>query len=223
MRRRRLYTRVNEPADVTVAIPYTKPSTTLQTAIDCLRAQGVQPFLYEVGDDDRYWQMMRDLWAYPREFFVVEQDVLVWHGAIRALHECDDRRGWCTLPTVCHGRAITTTLGAVRFGAQLIERNPNFWDDIESTWFHLDAHFADKMGWPYIKPHTHWPMATHLNEAQWSDAISTRFTLQRKLQWQSREEGGASIVRVGFRVAGDPRRSDRVAAAVVDNDRVERK
>lgn len=215
-RRRSLYTRVEEPADVVVAIPYTKPTTTVQTVIDCLRAQGVQPVLYKVGNDDRYWRMLRDLWAAGRGFFVVEQDVLVWHGAIRQMHECEASRGWCTLPTVCHGRRITTTLGCVRFSAQLIERNPGFWDDIEPTWFHLDAHFSDKMGWPYIKPHTHWPMAMHLNEGQWSDELSTRYTMKRKLMWQSREHGGDPIVRVTTHLDSDPRGVDRVVAANVE-------
>lgn len=214
MKRKSLYTRVEEPADVAVYMPYTKPTWTLQAAIDCLRAQGVQPELVKVGDDDSYWQLLRDRWAAGTEFFIVEQDVMVWHGAIKIMKACEDGVGWCTLPTVCHGRAITTTLGAVRFSQRLIERNPGFWDDIEPTWYHLDAGFSDKMGWPYIRPHTHWPMATHLNEAQWSDELSTRFTIDRKMQWQSRERGGDPVVQVGYRISGDPQ--EHVQAATIE-------
>lgn len=213
--RRKLYTKVIEPAPVNVWIPYTKPSTTLQTTINCLRAQSIQPNLCKVGDDDRYWQMLRDRWTEGEPFFVVEQDVFVWHGAIKELHECQESRGWCTLPTICHGRVITTTLGCVRFSEKSISQNPGFWDDIDSTWYFLDAGLADKMGWPYIKPHTHWPIATHLNETQWSDHISSRYSLEHKMHWQSRESGG-TIVNVKYRLAGDSKKDKRVVHATVD-------
>lgn len=217
MRRSKLlYTKVNEPADVSVWIPYTKPSTTLQTVIDCLRAQQVQPNLWKVGDDDRYWRLLKERWDEGSEFFTVEQDVFVWQGAIRILHDCVEARGWCTLPTICHGRPITTTLGCARFSDQLIAKNPGIWDDIEPTWYHLDAHFSDKMGWPYIRPHAHYPLATHLNESQWSDAISTRYTLEKKMYWQSRENGGDPVVQVKSRVAGDPE-GKILAAKVIEH------
>jgi hypothetical protein len=208
----KLYTHVEEPADVTVIIPYTKPSHTLQTAIDCLRIQQVQPYLVRVGDGDDYWRLLRQQWAMGGPFFIVEQDVLVWQGAIRAMFECDEK--WCTLATMCHGRMITTTFGCVKFGQQVIEQNPGFWDDIPTTWFHLDANFTDKMGWPFIKPHSHWPPATHLNEVQWPDEISMRYSLERKLVWRSMEEGKA-VASVRYRVAEDQR--EHVAHATVDD------
>jgi hypothetical protein len=97
---------------------------------------------------------------------------------------------------------ISTTFGCVKFSERLVTRNPGFWEDIPSTWFHLDANFADKMGWPFLKPHVHWPAATHLNEVQWPDEISTRYTLERKIVWQS-HEAGEQVARVQFRMAGD--------------------
>lgn len=194
MRRRlTIYTKVNEPAPVRVVIPYTKTSQPLQTVVDCLRIQQVQPELHQVGSGAEYWQLLSDRWAAGQEFFIVEQDVAVWQGAIQQLVECE--QDWCTLPTMCHGRLIPTTFGCVKFSKRLIERNPNFWDDIPSLWFHLDANFSSKMGWPYIKPHVHFPPATHLNEVQWPDEISTRFMLERKIVWQSHEAGGEAQVR----------------------------
>lgn len=189
----KIYTKVTEPADVRVLIPYTKRRPLLQTVVDCLRIQQVQPELHKVDDGDAYWRLLRDTWAEGREFFVVEQDVIVWQGGIRALEECTE--SWCTYPTMCHGRMISTTLGAVKFGSQLLERNPGIWDDIDPEWFHLDAHFADKMGWPYIKPHAHWPPATHVNEVQWGDELSTREPFGRKIVWQSKEAGGEAVVK----------------------------
>ena len=206
----KLYSRVEQPADIRLLLPYLKATERLQLVIDGLRIQQVQPELHKVNDGDAYWRLLRDVWAEGREFFVVEHDVFVWQGGIRELASCP--QDWCTLPTMCHGRMITTTFGAVKFGQQMIERNPGFFDDIPQTWFHLDANFADKMGWPFIKPHAHWPPATHLNEVQWPDEVSTRYTLERKVVWQSMEQGQA-VARVNYRIQGDTR--DRVGAAEV--------
>ena len=188
-----IYTKVNEPVDVRVLIPYTKPSHRLQLVVDCLRIQRVQPELHPVGPGDEYHKLLSQAWAEGKQFFIVEHDVAVWQGGIRALAECD--QDWCTLPTMCHGRMVTTTFGCVKFGAGLIERYPDFFSDIPTTWFHLDSGLADKMGWPYIRPHAHWPPATHLNEVQWPDEVSTRYTLERKMVWQSMEQGGEPVVR----------------------------
>lgn len=208
----KLYTKVEQPADVVVLLPYVKVNERLQLVVDMLRAQQVQPTPCKVGRGNEYHTLLRDQWLQGREFFVVEHDVAVWQGAIRQLHECDE--DWCALPLMCHGRLITTTFGCVKFGAELIEKRPGFWDDIPETWFHLDSGFADKMGWPYIRPHVHVPPATHLNEVQWPDEISTRYALERKVVWQSMEEGQA-VARVNYRVAGDDRKVRRITAAEV--------
>lgn len=199
----KLWTKVEEPADVRVILPYVKATKRLQMVVDCLRIQQVQPELRIVDDGEAYWQLFRDEWKRGEEFFIVEHDVMVWMGAIQQLHDCPET--WCTLPSICHGRMMTTTLGCVKFGAGLIERNPDFWDDIPSTWFHLDANFSDKMGWPYIRPHSHNPPATHLNEIQWPDSISRRWAVQRKLAWASTEEG-TTAVRLNYRMEEQGRR-----------------
>jgi hypothetical protein len=118
----KLYTKVEEPAEVRVLLPYLKPNHRLQFVIDGLRIQQVQPELHKVDDGDAYWRLLRDAWAEGREFFVVEHDVFVWQGGIRALAACGE--DWCTLPTMCHGRMITTTFGCVKFGQEMVERTP---------------------------------------------------------------------------------------------------
>ena len=216
MRKVKVWTKVEYPAPVRVLIPYVKADHRLQFVVDCLRIQYVQPELHQVDDGDAYWRLLKGAWDEGVEFFVVEQDVAVWPGSIAMLSGCD--QDWCTLPTMCHGRYVSTTLGCVKFGKKLIEQNPGFWDDIPTTWFHLDANFADKMGWPFIRPHTHTPAATHLNEVQWPDDISTRFSLSRKIVWQSMEQGGIPVVRVNYRVEGDGRKAERVAVGDVHRD-----
>lgn len=185
-----------------VLVPFTKPTPKLQFVIDCLRAQAAQPELAHVDAGDAYWRLLRDAWERGETFFVVEQDVAVWHGAIQQMDECPER--WCTLPTMCHGRMIPTTFGCVKFSEELISQNPGFWEDIPPRWFHLDANFSDKMGWPWIRPHVHNPPATHLNEIQWPDEISTRLTLERKMVWQS-HESGAQVARIEYYTPEDRR------------------
>jgi hypothetical protein len=191
MRRRSIWTKVEEPADTRVIVPYTKVTEKLQMVVDCLRIQFIQPELVKVGVDDAYWRTLRDAWADGREFFVVEQDVMVWPGAIALMVGCAEN--WCTLPTLCHGRILTTTFGCVKFGAQMIERNPDVWDNMDTTWCYLDAHLSESMGWPFILPHAHYPVAAHLNEVQWPDSISRRFP-EHKMSWRSQEAGGGPVV-----------------------------
>jgi hypothetical protein len=186
--------KVNEPSGHKVFLPYTEVTPLLQTVVDCLRIQFVQPQLVKVGDDDRYWRLLRDAWEEGEEFFVVEQDVIVWPGGIEHLAMCD--QDWCTFPTLCHGRLIKTTFGAVKFGKQLVERHPHFWDDIDTAWRYLDAHFAEKMGWPFILPHAHHPFAAHINEAQWPDSIS-RQNARTRVGWRSMEVGGVPVAYMG--------------------------
>ena len=187
-------TRVEQPADVRVIVPYVKPSHRLQTVVDFLRIQYVQPCLARVNDGDAYWNLLRTEWAKGEEFFIVEHDVAVWTGGIAMLQGCSEP--WCSLPILIHGEYVARTLGAVKFGKQLVERNPGFWDDIPPTWFQLDHHFALKLGWPLVQPHAHYPPATHLNEIQWPDSISLRHE-SSKLFWQSMD-GWEPITRMGM-------------------------
>lgn len=196
-----------------VLVPYVKANERLQMVVDCLRIQQVQPELVKVGGGDEYHTMLKQAWE-QGEFFVVEHDVMVWQGAIKFLHECD--APWCTLPTICHGRLMNTSFGCVKFGQSLIDENPGFWDDIPTTWFHLDANFSDKLGWPEVRPCTHFPPATHLNEVQWPDNISIRWALERKLVWQSMDKKG-TVAKVRFRLNDDPD-TERVAVAEVTRD-----
>lgn len=190
----KLWTKVEKPADTRVLVPYMKATEKLQAVVDCLRIQFIQPEMVEVDEGDAYWRMLRDAWAEGREFFVVEQDVMVWPGSIAFLAGCS--QDWCTLPTLCHGRMFTTSLGCMRFSARMIERNPGIWDRIDPEWMYLDAHLSEDMGWPFIGPHAHYPAAAHLNESQWPDDISMRF-IERRVGWHSQESGGDPVVWFG--------------------------
>ena len=193
----RVWTKVEEPMDVRVLVPYVKSNHRLQTVVDCLRIQFVQPELHKVNDGDAYWRLLDETWRQGREFFVVEHDVIAWPGAIGTMQACPEP--WCTLGLLCHGRLITTTLGCVKFGAVLMEREPEFWSDIPKTWFHLDANSSSRLGWPDIRPCVHEPPGIHLNEVQWPDSISKRWAVSRKVVWQSMEAGGEPVARMSYK------------------------
>src|SRR6185436_8277734 len=111
--RMKLWTKVEKPVDRRVLVTYTKATEKVQAVIDCLRIQYVQPEVVKVDTGDAYWKMLRDAWEDGREFMVVEHDVMVWPGSVAFLFSCD--MDWCVLPTLCHGRMYTTSLGAMRF------------------------------------------------------------------------------------------------------------
>jgi len=190
----KLWTKVEKPVDRRVLVPYTKATEKVQAVIDCLRIQYVQPEAVKVDTGDAYWKMLRDAWSDGREFMVVEHDVMVWPGSVAFLFSCD--MDWCVLPTLCHGRMYTTSLGAMRFGATMIQRNPGLWDRISSEWMYLDAHLSEEMGWPFITPHAHYPAAAHLNESQWPNDISMR-EIERRVGWHVQESGGDPVAWMG--------------------------
>jgi len=189
---KRIWTKVEEPNAMHVVVPYTKVTSLLQTVVDCLRIQFIQPELHKVGDNGDYWKLLDGLWRLGEEFFVVEQDVIVGAGGLHFMRDCPEP--WCSNPTVCHGRLISTTFGCVKFGSSLMG-DPDFWSDIPKTWFRLDANFANKQGFPKVRPHVHHPAALHINEKQWPDSISKRFG-NRKLGWKSVDLDGEPAVQM---------------------------
>lgn len=186
----KLVTKVEEPLDVKLIIPYVKPNHLLQTVIDCLRIQFVQPQLRKVGDNEDYWKLLSGLWDEGEEFFIVEQDVIVWPGAIPVMQRCENE--WCHLPSLCQGRVCKGTFGCVKFGASLIAKHPDVWQTTNREWYHLDYEIhkaleSDKTVGNCI----HWPAASHLNEIHWPDTISTRYN-PIKL-WKSMNNDGEPV------------------------------
>ena len=149
-----------------VLVPYTRHGPRLQVVADCLRFQQVEPELVRVDRGEAYWDLLRRSWT--REFFIVEQDIIVWAGAVAEMAACVSP--WCTLPTICKGREVTHSFGCVKFGQALIDSRPAFWDDMPRAWDTLDMHFYARMqdGYQPVEPCVHWPMATHLNKAHWA-------------------------------------------------------
>lgn len=202
----KLYTHVVNPAPVRVLLPYVgKVTPRLQTVVDCLRIQYVSPEPHKLEGDDGYWKLLRDAWAQGEEFYIVEHDVIVWMGGIKALQECPE--DWCTLGTICHGNQIYTAFGCVKFGKQLVQSHPDVWDEItDHHWSTLDANLAIKMGWPIWRPHGHkdLPPATHLNEGQWAEDASARDPFGGRIVWQATDSSQFIVKTLGTNESGEP-------------------
>ena len=193
------WTKVETPLQAKVIVPFVKESFILQVVVDSLRLQFVQPELKKIDkkDEDGYWKLLKETWEEGEEFFVVEHDCVIWPGAINLMKICPEP--WCTLPSLCHGRMITTTFGCVKFSQELIDTEPNVWDEIaerkNKIWFRQDANFSDAMGWPDVRPCVHFPPIIHLNEIQWPDAISKRDSY-KKIAWQHVEKYGTATNKI---------------------------
>jgi hypothetical protein len=193
--KKQIWTKVEEPLDVKVIIPYVKQTPLLQTVVDSLRVQYVQPEVHKVSGKEGYWKLLNKTWKEGQEFFIVEHDIIAWPGAINEMKNCEGV--WCTLPSLCHGKILGTTFGCVKFGQKLIDAEPDMWENIGKTlngkvWFRQDANFVGAMAQLQYNISVHFPAATHLNEIQWPDAISKRGAY-KKVVWQNIEQNGKNI------------------------------
>ena len=75
MRSYKLWTKVEEPADTRVLVPYVKATEKVQAVIDCLRLQFIQPEVVKVDEGDAYWRMLRDAWALGKRIGIRAEDI----------------------------------------------------------------------------------------------------------------------------------------------------
>lgn len=103
-----------------VIAPYTKR---VDEVLDALGAACEDFEPYYVGRRDRdYFDLLSMLWADGETVCVVEHDVVVGLDTLDDLASC--AHDWCGFP-YRYGNTITHGLGCVKFGADLIARNPD--------------------------------------------------------------------------------------------------
>ena len=174
------WTKVEEPLPLTVLVPYTRESGLLQSVVDSLRVQFVQPEARKIHGKFGYWELLCEYWARGDAFFVVEQDVIAWCGAIKHMADCPET--WCTTPLLCRGSLFITSLGCAKFSKELVTSRPTLVEDLEDhDWHWLDKNIAESIGMD-PGPHAHYPPSTHLNEIQWPNTISRRWAYRKV--WQ---------------------------------------
>lgn len=122
-----------------------------------------------------YWRFLADLWRAGESFIIVEQDVEIHAGVVRALTYCPEL--WCVFPyqgprNYGDGSfpVFDQALGCTRFRASLMIDHPALFDaigagDSDPTraryWQGLDSQVAASLRSLGHRAHAHLPPATH--------------------------------------------------------------
>lgn len=119
------------------------------------------------GNDNAYFQAVREMWNSGETFVIVEQDILPWPGAVKKIYECPHK--FCINWTP-HWQSLsdrdsepwTYAHGLVKYGQDLIHEIPNWFNDYQESqhWSQFD--------WNLVKTyqnqiHYHMPPVIHLS------------------------------------------------------------
>lgn len=151
-----------------VVVPYATlwPETKAALEADHREAE----YHYVGGSPIAYHDLMLELWHSGQGFTVVEQDVVVYPGAIAELEACSNP--WCG-KSYWIGSSFDCYLGCTRFSTALVQANPGVMDALDGLrddgtprryWGRLDTRLGqvlnDQVGIAICK---HWPAVEHLN------------------------------------------------------------
>lgn len=150
--------------DVNIFLPYTKfyPATPIS-----LIGFNYQPVKTE--GEFGYSQYFKDRWAEGQTFINIEQDVVVWPGAIRALWQCP--HDWCVhdfhLPNHqtrnLENEKVGVPIGCVKISAEAIRRTSGIWDE-PSLWEYCEQKLTKELIKSGLTPHQHHPGIVNANE-----------------------------------------------------------
>lgn len=137
----------------------------------CLRSRlPVRVIEHDPEDGYSYAHVLMDLWRWPIEWVVVEQDTIPPAGALRGMIEC--RHRWCTVPHWVGTHWEVESLGVARFALQLRRQLPELADQVVGKpaphhpvrhWRILDTQLARNMEARGIAPHVHPGRTCHLH------------------------------------------------------------
>jgi hypothetical protein len=150
-----------------------------EVVLDALRADDIEPAPITMSLDTDYYGLLSGLWAEGRTFVIVEHDIIVWPGAVRALLACEEP--WCAYPYKIGGH-YSPGFGCVKFEGEFTyahrnaiemvgdptcpyfssQGNPRHWSGLDSR-LGLVLSVLSGRGWP----HLHQPAVTHLNRIHW--------------------------------------------------------
>jgi hypothetical protein len=153
---------------VVVAYAELYPETRAALEADGIKAE----YEFTGSSQTAYFELMARLWKEQEAFTVIEQDIVVWPGAIAVLEACSE-------PLCGFAYELSTGwgswLGCTRFSKQVIAAEPGLFQAIDALpfdgtpkryWGRLDTRLFQVLeagGW---KKHVHWPSVRHLHEAQ---------------------------------------------------------
>lgn len=158
------------------------PDKLHEATVLALLQDGRQPELHDVSmSDHAYFDLLRSVWESGETFVVIEQDVVVYPGAIAAMLECPSP--WCATDYFTCGH-LQYGFGCTKFEGSFTSAHPEVFErmatgvDFRSAhhsrhFLHLDAQTAlvlssvAGVAWPC----RHRPAVTHLNPAHWPAAV----------------------------------------------------
>lgn len=119
---------------------------------------------YEVGD------YFKERWREGKTFINIEQDIVPWPGAIKAIWDCPQE--WCVydMHLPCHwGRNLENEvngipLGCMKISAEVIKKTPGIWDE-PVKWTVMDIHLTKQFLKRGLKVHQHHPGVVNANPA----------------------------------------------------------
>jgi hypothetical protein len=119
-----------------VVVPYTEKHPEVLAA---LAGSDLQAF--KVGDDDRYWKLLKKLWTKGEDFIIVEHDIVIRPDTISGFDECPEP--WCVAPYPFAHR-LCAGLGCVRFRKELLRDFPEIMDEVDKR---EHPRFPGKRNW----------------------------------------------------------------------------
>lgn len=125
-----------------------------------------QPF--KTDTDNSYTDFFRQRWNEEKKFILVEQDVVVWPGAIQAIWDCP--REWCAydfhLPNHqtrnLEEEKNGVPIGCVKISPEMISKTPNMWKE-DVKWDVCDLNLTRKAIEAGVQVHQHHPGVVNAN------------------------------------------------------------
>jgi hypothetical protein len=145
-----------------------------EETLAALRAEGMGEAVHRLEErDDAYWELLLALWTCGDDFVLVEQDIVIWEGAVELLATCPS--GWCALPYelyVAHQPRLHYGLGCTKFSAAFCQQYPLAIERIgiegnemhpPKHWCNLDDRLATYLRGMGAQLCTHWPEVDHVH------------------------------------------------------------
>lgn len=118
-----------------------------------------------VSGDHGYAHYMRQRWKSLKSFINVEQDVIVWPGAIEEIWTCP--MPWCGYSYSYAAHDNLSILGCTKISTQVMLLTENLWleDSYQNTWDKCDGWLKGAIGHGM---HVHWPYVINANTRYYS-------------------------------------------------------
>ncbi len=119
------------------------------------------------ASETAYHDLLARTWADGAGFVVIEHDIVVYPGAIRAMLDCPEP--WCVTVYRCNSE-YDGYLGCVRFSDALVRAEPDALDAAGRLtygpppryWGWVDNRLGQVLTDRGYRKHRHWPAVTHL-------------------------------------------------------------